>query len=95
MGEACIRRVAVVTGARRGIGRGIALRLAAEGADVALVNRASDTSKFERTLESTLDELDRGRVRAVLRLLDNHLPAEQLDPILRPEYLSRHQSVVF
>ncbi|KWX23120.1 MULTISPECIES: acetoin reductase [Mycolicibacterium] len=35
-------KVALVTGAGRGIGRGIALRLARDGADVALVDVASD-----------------------------------------------------
>ncbi|MDV3124433.1 acetoin reductase [Mycobacterium sp. 21AC1] len=35
-------KVALVTGAGRGIGRGIALRLAREGADVALVDVAAD-----------------------------------------------------
>jgi|SRR5579859_2605932 len=41
----CANRVALVTGAARGIGRGIALRLAREGADI-IVNdyRASDDS---------------------------------------------------
>jgi 3-oxoacyl-[acyl-carrier protein] reductase len=38
-------QVAVVTGAGRGIGRGIALRLAAEGADIACVSRTVENSE--------------------------------------------------
>jgi NAD(P)-dependent dehydrogenase (short-subunit alcohol dehydrogenase family) len=44
-------RVALVTGAGQGIGRGIALAMAREGADIAVVERIADTA------ESTAEEI--------------------------------------
>lgn len=50
---------AIVTGASRGIGRGIAQRLAAEGANVAITARTLDAHPtLPGSLNETLDELD-------------------------------------
>ncbi|MEX2224266.1 MAG: SDR family NAD(P)-dependent oxidoreductase, partial [Candidatus Rokuibacteriota bacterium] len=67
-------RVAVVTGGSRGIGRGIALRLARDGAHCALTYRQNDAAAAE-----TVTALEALGVRAVAERLDLADP-EQVGP---------------
>jgi NAD(P)-dependent dehydrogenase (short-subunit alcohol dehydrogenase family) len=52
-------RVAVVTGATRGIGKGVALELGAAGAAVYVTGRSVDPGKLPGTVSATADEIDR------------------------------------
>jgi 3-oxoacyl-[acyl-carrier protein] reductase len=77
------RPVAVVTGGSRGIGRAVALRLAADGFDVAICHR-SDSAAGEavvkemealgvRALRRVADVASAADMRAVLAAVDEHL----------------------
>lgn len=71
-------KVALITGASRGIGVGIARRLAAEGAAVAVTARSLDAHPhLPGTLNETVDEIRRGGGRAVAIAADLANPDER------------------
>lgn len=63
MNKGLMNKVAVVTGAAQGIGRGIALRLAQEGVHVALVDLN------EQRLNEVKQEIENLKVKASILLL--------------------------
>jgi len=83
--RSCAGKVAVVTGASRGIGQAISLRLAAEGAGVALLGRAGSSRRTD--LPGSLDEgLERIAAiggRAIALHADLDVPGFDTDDLVR------------
>ncbi|KAH7912099.1 hypothetical protein BJ138DRAFT_1149151 [Hygrophoropsis aurantiaca] len=71
-------RIAIVTGAAQGIGRAIALRLADDGLDVAIVDLPSQRAKLEALAEEI-----RGKNREVLPLEADICVEEQVNEMVR------------
>ncbi len=82
-------RVALVTGASRGIGVGIARRLAAEGAAVAVSARSLDAhTHLPGTLHETVEAIRKGGGRAVA------IAADLADPDARPGIVARARAAL-
>jgi len=83
--EECADRVAIVTGASRGIGKAIALRLAAEGAAVCVTGRSAEPGSHELpgSLHETVDEITAAGGCAIAVGADLSDPAFDRSRILR------------
>ena len=83
--QSCAGRVAIVTGASRGIGRAIARRLAAEGAAVAVTARSLDRAPehLGGTLLELVEEIEAAGGRALA------IAADLTEPESRPEIHAR------
>ena len=83
MAERLAGKVAVITGATRGIGRGIALTLAREGADVVVAGRtAKEMSHMPGTIHTVADEV-RSLGRRALAIQVDVSEEEQVKDMVR------------
>jgi len=82
MAGRCAGKVALITGASRGIGKALAVRLASEGATLGLVSRSLDTETFGSSMRDTLQQLDAMGARAVPVAADLGDPTQSREAIV-------------
>lgn len=99
----CEGKVALVTGTSRGLGKAIAMRLASEGATVALTARTMDPDpKYDGSLQQTLAEISDTGGKAVAVAADlskvedrEQLFTEVVDRVGAPDVLVNNAAVTF
>src|SRR6201996_9485797 len=100
---ACAGKVALVTGASRGLGKAIATRLAAEGAVVGLTARTMEPDpKYQGSLQQTLEEVTAAGGAAIAIQADLSKPedrerlfAEMVERAGAPDILVNNAAVTF
>jgi NAD(P)-dependent dehydrogenase (short-subunit alcohol dehydrogenase family) len=103
MAGSCDGKVALVTGASRGLGKAIAQRLAHEGATVGLTARTMEPDpKYRGSLQQTLDEITAGGGSAVAIQADlsqsddrERLFTELIEKAGAPDILVNNAAVTF
>jgi citronellol/citronellal dehydrogenase len=103
MAGACDGKIALVTGASRGLGKAIAQRLAAEGATVGLTARTLEPDpKYHGSLQQTLDEISAagGKAHAIQADLSKsedreRIFSEMVEKAGAPDILVNNAAVTF
>jgi NAD(P)-dependent dehydrogenase (short-subunit alcohol dehydrogenase family) len=103
MAAECAGKVALVTGASRGLGKAIAARLAEAGATVAITARTMDPDpKYAGSLRETRDEIEAGGGAALAIASDlsssedrARMFAEVVDRVGAPDILVNNAAVTF